>query len=288
MAAGQWAETPTQINQASALKQGTGASPIFGSRDNGMGRNLAPGELANDVGHQEISPELDGFTEDWESSHLYGYGVETGTEDRPEWGAESGDNRSEVTTKWPSWGHRKSGLPGGGPVRAIDNGSAITSHSKLVFNGGAGPLYGADFKSVGYVIDSKESDPSQYVMQTSDTQRDKTRAGSQRSASASDFDAPIKSRIPGFRVRAYSGGERHADMTPKVQEQVIRPFWGRNAGTGNPDDMVPNAMYQAVPYQRTPPLDPSQGATLTDSGGVISSGESSYYNGFTEEDQGIY
>ena len=117
-------------------------------------------------------------------------------------------------------------------------------------------------------------------MQTSMVQRDKVRAGSQRGGgSASDFDQPIASRIVGKRLKFGFGGDRqrHEDMQPKEQNLILRPFWLRTAGTGNPEWMEPNSMYESTPMQRTPP-------GLAPQGDAVNVGSDSGSYGFTDED----
>lgn len=289
MALGQWAETPAQINQSSALKQGTGVNPIHGSRDNGLGRDIAPG-AAGGTTERELVAETYGFSEEEASSQLWGYGIATGMADRPGWGTEDIDERTDDMNGYPTFGQHPVGLPGGLKIRAIDKGSEVAYTSKLVPNDGDGTLYGASYKLVSDEPNEAEiSDPSQYTMQTSMTQRDKTRTGSQRgSGSASEYDAPVKTRIPGYRIRRYDEGPtdpRHLAMLPKAQEQVIRPWWGRQAGTGNPADMAPNSMYQSTPYQRTPGSNADQGDSVSGAIGIPydQDGPGAAY-GFTEED----
>jgi hypothetical protein len=86
--------------------------------------------------------------------------------------------------------------------------------------------------------------------------------------------AGIESRVTGQHTPVYSGGERHYDMYPKDQNQIDRLFWFRTAGTGNPDDMTPNQMWELEAIERTPPPDPYIGTpdNLAD-------------YGFTPEDQ---
>jgi len=76
---------------------------------------------------------------------------------------------------------------------------------------------------------------------------------------ANEFDAPIGSRIPGQKLRFWSGGERHYDMFPRQQDLIIRPFWARNAGTGYVEWMAPNEMYVSSPYNRMAPSDANVG-----------------------------
>jgi hypothetical protein len=132
-------------------------------------------------------------------------------------------------------------------------------------------------KQTGDLEEALPSDPSQYEMQTSMTQMHKERAGSQRgSGSASEYSAPVPGIRPTMRQRLLilSGRERHYEMTPRRQDLVLRPFQYRTAGTGNPDLMQPNGMYQSQPLQRTPVADPWQGAEVpaTDVSGFVDEG----------------
>jgi hypothetical protein len=113
----------------------------------------------------------------------------------------------------------------------------------------------------GAVNDAGISDPSQYVMQTSMTQRDKVRAGSQRgSGSASEYDAAIASRITGMKTKTLDAEpSRHFDMVPKAQDLIIRPWWVRTAGTGYRTDMLRNELYVSQPRSRVAPDNPYVG-----------------------------
>lgn len=120
---------------------------------------------------------------------------------------------------------------------------------------------GWENKDAGFVDNSTVSDISQYEMQTSMSQRDKTREGSQISGTASEYSAPVPSARPtwGQRLKPWSGGQRHYDMEPYQQEDFIRPFLFRNAGTGDPQWMQANDMYVSQPHERVPAPDPAVG-----------------------------
>lgn len=136
-------------------------------------------------------------------------------------------------------------------------------------------------KPKGQPADSKPSDPSQYVMQTSMTQRYRTRVNDKAVERATDAPrASIDSRVRGQKVKVYSGEMRHYDMTPRTQTVVPRPFSYRTAGTGAPRLMLPNEAYEITPILRIPPPDPFIGEPTTD----IQSGF-----GYTPEDNvGMY
>lgn len=269
------------VPYTSALKQGTGWNPIHAIRDT-EGRNIAPDGTA-----VLVDPNLPAAT----TYDEYGYtqedcswmspadtGQETGMYDRPTWQEDSVDSRREVTPMWPSWGPGPNGVPKGTAVRAEEHGAIAGNTPNQIPN---------ETVSEGWLNKATDgvnepgsgiSDPDQYVIQTSMRQLRRTRAGSQRGrGSASPYDAPIETRVPGQKVLVYSGGERHYDMAPKSQDLIIRPFWYRNAGTGIKGWLQPNAMYVSEPLNRDAPGDPYQGPT------VPSSQDSSDY-GWTSED----
>jgi hypothetical protein len=157
------------------------------------------------------------------------------------------------------------GPTGGAAIRQEEHGAEATNVAKL---GDKEETVSEGWlnKAVGGVIDADGSDPSQYTMQTSYTQRDKVREGSQRGGgSASEQVAPIGSWRPtwGIRIKPWSGGRRHWDMTPRRQDQMIRPFWYRQAGTGYQEWMVTNASASPrTPLQRSPVPDPYAGEEM--------------------------
>jgi len=74
-----------------------------------------------------------------------------------------------------------------------------------------------------------------------------------------DPRANIMTRLTGMKIKPWSTGERLQDMYPRQQDTMIRPFWYRTAGTGDPADMQSNDMYVSLPIQREPPSDPYLG-----------------------------
>lgn len=274
---GAWKATAT-TDYGSALKWGTGVNPIHGIINSGGGRDTAPGPVLNDV-PQELtdpySPMAMGYTPEDSDSQIWGYGVSTGTSERPSLGDNADEFRDNVTENWPAYGSRKGGQPGGRGIRSENRGANVTITGKQIPD--EDPTQGKVFKRTTHVNNADISDPSQYVMQTSMTQRDKVRAGSQISGTSSQYDAPISSRQGPMKLPSYSDGERHADMMPKSQDVIIRPFWNRTAGTGDQTQMASNALYESTPYQRTPPGDPYQGPSVpyVDSGAINQYGYSS-------------
>lgn len=264
------------IDYVGALKWGTGVNDVHGTRDGGLGRDTAPYEQSGAITQDLTTPYDDdqSYLPEDSASQLWGYGVDTGTADRPSLG--QSDDRSEVTAHWPHWGRTKTGIPGGTKVRSLDHGAEATYTGKRKPNGTVSE--GWRNKVTSYVNDSDESDPSQLIVRTSDVQRDQTRAGSQMpTGRANEYDAPIHSRIPGMKEKVYSGGARHAEMEPKSQDLIIRPFWARSAGTGYKQWLQPNEMYVSEPMTRAVPDNPYTGPTVTGTD-----------YGYMDEDQSYY
>jgi len=134
----------------------------------------------------------------------------------------------------------------------------------------------------GRLADAHPSDPSQYEIQTSMIQRYREQNNHRSQLRGTDEPRePIPSRYAPMKIKVYSEGQRHYDMTPKRQDVLPRAFWYRRAGTGRVEEMDPNEMYVVTPLQRTPPPDPTLGPqeiTLSDEDGY----------GYTSEDQGWY
>jgi hypothetical protein len=130
-------------------------------------------------------------------------------------------------------------------------------------------------KATGETAISEPSDPSQIFMQTSETQRFRTRTNANAQLRQTDVPrASIDSRVEGMIVKVYSTGERSYDMEPREQDSIPRPFYYRTAGTGDATYMLPNEMYEVSPIQRVPPPDPDLGSDETD-----------LQYGYTPEDQ---
>lgn len=125
------------------------------------------------------------------------------------------------------------------------------------------------------------SDPSQYEIQTSMTQRHKQMVNDRAVARGTDEErTSIASRIAPMKLKVYSGEERHYDMFPYQIDDIPRPFYFRTAGTGPQEYMETNDQWIRTPLQRTPPPDPSMGVPET----RLSEAEF----GYSSEDQGYY
>lgn len=102
------------------------------------------------------------------------------------------------------------------------------------------------------------SDPSQYEMQTSMTQRYRARNNDHSVLRGTDMArSHINSRVSNPIVKVYSQGDRDYDMFPRQQHATYeRPFYYRSAGTGVQGEMTANAMWDQDAIERTPPADP--------------------------------
>lgn len=229
-------------------KWGTGINPTHADKNDGTGRVLSPGE--SPVGLASDSELLNGWTmEDLAATGDFGF-----MQSHPNWGVDPERGRAD----YPSWGHRY-GPPSGTGMRAKKRGMSLKESeaqqipSQTVSEGWVN-------KEHGSVLDSKTSDPSQYERQTSMQQRDAIRTNSAAVVRATDGErTDIPSRITGMKVKEFSGGQRHEDMTPWVQDIWHRVFRVRTAGTADPTQMATNEMYVSVPMTRTIPPDVDQG-----------------------------
>jgi hypothetical protein len=277
---GTWADA--RAYQSGARKWGSGWNPIHAIPDSYGGRSSKPpttqtganGPSVNALNPDLIDHELDreyGYTEEDYSSQVWGYGTQTGTADRPGLSGSPERTRGAVTKDWPAAGPYKGGLPGGTKIRAQKHGALASVKSKL---GDKEETVGEGWvnKVVGTVENPVISDASQYERQTSLQQRDQVRTGTQNpnSGTASEYNAPVPSERPtwGQRIKPWSGGRRHYDMYPREQNQVIRPFWYRNAGTGYQTWLAANKQRQQVALQRQPVPDPYAGNLIPNAGNV--------------------
>jgi hypothetical protein len=270
-----------------ALKQGTGINPIHAVRS----PNPAFQDYGVKLGYD--TPDLgtgDGTeayidTQNWpppldiDQDPTLQRAIQNELIDHPVW-----DHRDQVPANqrynnpaWPSWGGSRKSEPGGNFIRSMLRGALATITMRQTPNETV--TEGWVNKAHGIVGDSIDSDPSQLVMNTSEVQRYKVRTGSQSPGRASEYNAPIQSRVVGQKLKVYSGNERHWDMTPYDQDDIIRPFLSRQAGTGYTQWQLPNEMYQSSAMQREPASDPYQGdVTPTENiGGDYSYEDGQYY-----------
>jgi hypothetical protein len=228
---------------------GEGAPVRQGGRDERL--HTAPFEGRSD---STTDRELWGYTDD-DSSFV---GVDY--DERPNWGEQPEGHRANTELQ-PPWN-----VPGAvnERFRATRDGAYRTFRGQQPSTGYIVPTEtvseGWKNKIAGEVSVAKPADVSQLERQTSMQQRFRTRNNGHSVDRGTDEPrAGIASRVMGKVVKVYSGGERHYDMFPRQQDTILRPFWYRTAGTGNPNEMIPNAQMHQVPIQRTPPPDPALG-----------------------------
>lgn len=267
------------VSLSSARKWGTGVNPIHATHDpTTVGRQQPTRDplisspyvgLQDDiiVGYDDMAfsdaPPMEGMSE---------------TTEHPNWGNE-GENRA-VTQGYPVWG------PGGYPV---PQGTVLRSqkramgwregHVNAQVQGDAGDGWiNKEFDPKP--LDSKPSDPSQYEIWTSMSQRDQIRTNAAATMRGTDDPRePIPSRIIGMKKKTWPGGIRHEDMMPRQQNGPYRPFRFRTAGTGPWQQWNGvNEMYVSEPIQRSLPPDVNMGQTeSTYSAGEDLYGEDFYY-----------
>jgi hypothetical protein len=172
-------------------------------------------------------------------------------------------------------------LPSSGTVfRTISEGAVVARHTPRSYPTET-VTEGWDNKLTGPVEDAGTSAQSQYERQTSMQQVNPAEGRNNKLAVARGTDdgrAKIMTRLTGQKIKPWSTGERLQDMFPYQQETMIRPFWYRQFGTGDPAQMESNDMYVSNAVQRTPPPDPDLGPQETD---VTAD---SFENGYTTED----
>jgi hypothetical protein len=252
-----------QIPYEGAEKWGTGINPIHEEYGSDALR-LEPlperrGETAQPRGsvpEQLIATNLWGYTPE---DSTYATGVDY--DGRPSWNEQPAEYRGDSDDHPPynaSGGVREN-------FRAMHDGAhrfrqklADALPSETVTEGWRN-------KPKGSPADSEPSDPSQYEMQTSMTQRYKTRDNSHAVARMTDAArATIDSRVTGQKLKIYSGEQRHYDMMPREQTPILRGFSYRTAGTGPVRYLRPNEYVPVMPVQRVPPPDPYEGDPETE------------------------
>lgn len=264
---GEWARQ--FVSQRGATVWGTGVNQVhyyYGSPD----VRLSPISQRED----EYTPAFQGVPDTIVAADMWGYQPEdsmyTGMEydNRPNWGQVTTEVRAD-TGNQPAWV-----APG-----------YVNNVFRSMFGGAHRLFRGVSqaFSPVQYVVPSEtvsegwlnkpQGDPANAVVssqdqlerQTSMQQRYQTRTNAAALDRNTDEPrAPIDSKVTGQHLKVYSGGERHYDMEPKEQNDIPRPFWYRNAGTGRATDMVPNTMWSITPLQRIPPPEPAIGPAETD------------------------
>lgn len=274
---GTWINQGT-VSEVGASVWGTGINPIHSYYGEGpplrvLGRNDQEPKV------QPIDAQLDMTT----PTDLWGYTPEDSwagnfyEDDRPPWNEQPPDYRSN-TEGHPPYTAQSTG--GNEAFRAKLGGAYRKGQKKADSLPDETVSEGWLNKITGIVANSRPSDNSQLIVQTSQVQRYQTRVNDHAVARATDAARfPIHSRVKAQIVKSYSGqvpgSPRYYDMTPYQQNQSIRGFRYRTAGVDDPAKMLPNEMYISSPVERVPPPDPSLGISEPASG-------SDY--GYTDED----
>lgn len=279
---GAWSQLNANANEyVGALKWGTGYNPVHEIYGEGpplrtTGRTPGPEEAEFDPGPfpgELLNPEEFGYTtEDIQTLDNFP-GMPPGV------GENRGALRSDMD-EHPSWGPA---IPSGGTVfRTISEGANVFRHTPRSYPTET-VTEGWDNKLTGPVEDAGTSSPSQYERQTSMQQVNPPEGRNNAAAVARKTDdarANIMTRLTGQRIKPWSTGERLQDMFPFQQDTIIRPFWYRQFGTGDPDQLAPNEMYVSEAIQREPAPDPYLGPNETDQS--VADNDFSY--GYTTED----
>lgn len=236
-----------------ARKWGTGVNPIHARRGGYEGRNIRP---------HNYEPEDPGF----EVGETYAYEDWSYTDDIPSNVDHSflmehpnlSDPSVRGQAEYPSW--NENGWRKRATYQAVDPREGKTWQAQW---GNAAD--GWRNKETGEVLNSTVADDTQLWRQTSFQQRDQTRHNeAAQFRGTDDARSGIVSRIPGMRVKSWSGETRHAEMEPKSQDYHTRPWRYRGVGTGPRDWMLVNEMYVSEPIQRQVPADVDQGGVEID------------------------
>jgi hypothetical protein len=247
-----WRDEITQ-SYTGAKKWGTGINPIHSQKGGYEGRNLAPG---NEV---QVDPGFDnnGYTSfEFDSSDYGTGGVDlTFMSQHPNWGERPPRGKMDM----PSWGRGPFVAPNGTGKRLVGQGrNPKENSSDPVPTGAAGE--GWENKVAGNENDAETSDPRQYEMQTSMSQRHNMRDNGLAVSRTTDSPrAGISPRLAGVKIKVYSGGRRHFDMTPYDQDYIPRSWRFRGAGTGPVEYLDSNAYESVSPVTRVVPGDVDQG-----------------------------
>jgi hypothetical protein len=261
------------VAPSSSLQWGTGYNPVHAQ----YGSPPRPGVTTR---QGEITPAFEGVSRDLIPEEFWGYTAEDFqgagyfvADDRPPWGSESDRYSTDGYPPWNATGAAKTRF------RATMEGAYSKFRGKLPR---ATYQIPTETVSEGWVnkatgprpANAVVSDPSQYEMQTSMTQRYRARNNDHSvERGTDDARSHINSRVTNPIVKVYSQGDRDYDMFPKEQTGAIRPFYYRTAGTGIQGQMTVNEMYEREAIERTPPADP-----------YIGNQDTAFNYGYTPED----
>lgn len=289
---GQWARSRT-VAYVGASKWGTGIDPVHA--EYGSDPSRVYGRIGN---VPDITPPFYASPDFIETHAPWGYqpedlagldvfanpdvaidGTRYVNDDWPRVGDDTGETRAYVP--------RESSHPWQSPgsvitrLRSVWGGAYSTPRKQSNEIPTETVSEGWENKPKGSPADSEPADDSQVFIQTSEKQRYETRVNNAAvNRATDDARSSIPSRVVGQKLKVYSGQERHYDMYPFQQDDIIRPFWYRTAATGPEEYLDSNEMFVATPLSRTPPPDAAVGEADID----ISLGT----YGYTDEDAGYY
>ncbi len=281
---------------AGASKWGNGVNPIHAQyqgppRPQGIGvpndldQRTPPASAADDVeyGPPWGAPDDPSYLDSVADEHAATVGEPSEDDNWPNWG----DPAQGMPSDYPAW--NESGLeirskqnPVNGPRQTT---KSFQTPDETVSEGWVNKGVSGHLES-SPENDAEISDPSQYVVQTSMTQRKyglrqlRFRAGPPGTTEEPRHE--IAPRFAGPKIKNYSGGLRHYDMFPRQIDDIPRPFYFRTAGTGPGPYLLSNAQRLRSPLQRTPPPDPSMGVVDTS----LSDGTEDDSYGYTSDDWG--
>lgn len=272
---GAWART-AMVTYSGERVWGTGVHPIHGVYGAGDPRwEIREKDLEHTPPHNaQVDPTRDRELWGYTSEDRPFAGIEYDA--RPPWDATTTQFRDRNAVMHPAWNTPQSVNEDfreyrGGAQRVNEN-QVDSVPSETVTEGWRNKVAG------NVVAEPKPSDPSQYERQTAMQQRFQTRTNHNAVTRGTDAERePIKSRVVPQKIKLWSGGERHYDMFPKQQDEIIRPFWYRTAGTGDPEMMTSNQQHPRMPIQRTPSPDPALGPTEEQIGGQYGYQPGDYY-----------
>jgi hypothetical protein len=180
----------------------------------------------------------------------------------PDW-----TERPEVTRREsghyppPSWTARPNG-PSGAYLRSINLPTLLADAQEPASYPTETVTEGWDNKLSGDVLDAEVSADTQYTRQTSMQQVNPPAGRNNGAAVARGTDDDrhnIMTRLTGMKIKPWSEGQRLDDMFPYQQDLILRPWWYRQAATGNPQWLQANEFQPTLPIQRQPPPEPYYG-----------------------------
>lgn len=263
---GLWAQlNANSADYSGALKWGTGASDLYAQFGEGPPLGIT-GRNPDDIPYKEVpapllaDPALEwGYTPE---DMLPGDFAQFMTVDVPSWN-ELPETRRDTAGQYPppSLRARPNG-PSGNFFRTIHQPGMLEDVNEPHSYPTETVTEGWDNKLAGEVLTAEVSAQSQYERQTSMQQVDPPPGRNNDAAVARGTDdarSNIRTRLTGMKVKPWSEGQRLEDMFPFQQDLILRPWWYRNAGTGNVEWLQTNEFQEMLPVQRSVPSEPYYG-----------------------------